>query len=257
MFSKLIPAVTVLAILAGGRDAAAAGSARTYGVGILDLKVSAGFDGYNPDGYKKNLFSDVVLKYGVKDRFSAYVAASILSDDYPGEKKGRAAMGLSGTPVDLRHFNVNLGFDVTVDSDRFSLVPKLQLNLDLGTRVGKMGVYFKLEESLASSAAETGAASIRDAVNSLRFTPETGLTVGTSWALVRGHQLAIEYDMDFARTRLQTPNAAEIAGISIGYNVRLTDHIKTFYKVSLDIPGAGGDFNAGLKVGFAVNLPGY
>lgn len=242
--------VLMIAVYAPAR---AADTVETWDVGATDVDFYCGFDGMGPEDGERGLYGDIMLGYGLVERFSAYLGTTLSANDHFTEGNADVYLGIFGTPLDTDHFDLDLFLDVGAGGngfDEFSLTPSTELNLDLEPDLGSWGIYLRagvpvygrFEQEESGNTEHQRAADVQ-------------LNPGTYLTIAHRHQVLLEYDMAFHPKAGPDDHAVDIGGIALGYNVVLADPIELITQVYLDIPQEDEQAAVGVMVGFIATMP--
>jgi len=231
--------------------ARAADTVETWDVGATDVDFYGGFDGIGAD--ERSLYGDIMLGYGLVERFSAYLGTTLSASDHLTDGNADVYLGIFGTPLDTDHVDLDLFLDVGAGGDgfdEFSLTPSTELNVDLKPDLGLWGLYLRAGAPIYGrlESGEDGAAEHHRAFD-VELNPGTYLNLGA------GHQILLEFDMAFHPKGGADEHTVDIGGVALGYNVVLTDPIELITQLYLDLPQAGERASVGVMVGFIATLP--
>lgn len=183
--------------------------------------------------------------YGIVPALSVYVGAQLEPAAF--DLQGGLWLGVFGTPVDTRHFDLDLGVDVGGPGPtQLQITPSLELNFDAEDDLAGWGVYARVELPIYDLGPQRGG------VHPARWAPvmDLDLTVGTYIALAPGHQLLLEHALSIPA------GSVPLSGLALGYNVVVSEAFELLTEVSLALP-QGPDEPAGVGVmfGFVATLP--
>jgi hypothetical protein len=236
--------------------ARAADTVETWDVGATDVEFYSGMNGVGLKRAQGSLFGDLMLGYGLVERLSAYVGQRLTGNKFFTGGTGTTYLGLFGTAVDTRHFDLDLflGFDLGGPGYReLGVTPMVELNFDVDPNRHSWGAYVRVGLRLHGQNA-TG-----DDVHPRWETYTTLCAVlGTYYNIARRHQLLLEGDVAWRPLRAPGERELELGGIALGYNVILNDRIELINQVYIDIPhpGSPGEkLSVGFMAGFIVTLP--
>lgn len=227
----------------------AADTVETWEVGATDVDFYLGFDGIGPDEDARNMYGDIMLGYGLVERFSAYVGATLSANDHFADGNADVYLGVFGTPVDTEHFDLDVFLNVGAGGDGFddfSITPSTELNFDLDQDMSRWGFYVRAGVPIYGEPDE-------DAPGEHVRAFDVELNPGTYFTLGRGHQLLLEFDVAF-HPRAEEHNA-DIGGVAVGYNVTLADPIELITQVYVDIPQREETAAVGVMTGIIVTMP--
>jgi len=224
-------------LLVFAMPAMAADTTETWDVGATDVDFYTGFDGLGLAGNDQAVYSSIMLGYGIIQDFSAYLTVGMGADGHIANGYTELNFGIFGTPVDTRHFDLDLFMDFGISGaglTTFVITPGLEMNYDYAPDMIKWGLYLRVNPPIQRPL-------------------EVTITLGTYWVVKDGHQLLLEFDTDFYPSDRKTV----IGGLALGYNVCLTKGcgIEMINQVYFDIPQSDKRFNVGLMTGFIATLP--
>jgi len=248
-----------LLFLIGSGRARAADTTETYDVGATDFELYLGFDGVGRGEYEKTISGETVVGFGFIDRFSGYLTVAGESNEHFGQGSGAVSFGVFGTPVDTDHIDLDLFLDVGFGPDEFGITPALEINFDLAPDLAVWGVYLRVDEVFTgrdeSTHDDPATLDVNESKPRFAFAPQTGLTAGTYWTMVPGHQLLLEYGMGILHHPAEGERTLDIGGVALGYNVKVVDAIELISQVALDIPQGDEPFSVGFMIGLIVTMP--
>ncbi len=232
--------------------ARAADTTETFDAGAADVELYLGLDGLGNRRVDREVLGEVLVGYGLADRFSVYLASSLAANESLEAGHPDVSFGFLATPVDTERFDLDLTLELGAGADGFDVqqvVPGLEANLDLDSALGPWGLFLRAGLPLVrephvradgSTAHRTG--------HSLELNP------GIHLAVAEGHQLLAEYALALVPGEDDEPATWENGGAALGYNVVLSETLELITQASL----APGDdkWVAGLMFGFIATLPG-
>lgn len=234
------------------RLAQAADTIETWDVGATDLDFYTGYNGLGGARTAHGIYGDLMLGYGLVERFSAYIGQSLKGNGYFTAGEANTYLGIYGTPVDTRHFDLDLFLGFSLGGPQYrevGLTPMMELNFDLDPNRQSWGAYVRTAFRLHGQ-------TLGDEENpSFEILHELTTVVGTYYTIKRKHQLLLELDFTWRTKAADGARKLEIGGVALGYNVTLSERIELISQVSLDVPQSGERFNVGLMLGFIVTLP--
>lgn len=233
----------------------AADTTETFDRGASDAELYFGYDGVGLKNTERMINSEFVVGFGLLERLSVYITAGLEATDQFSNAAGALNFGLFGTPIDKDHFDLDLFFNLGVGGEGFSefqATPSLELNLDHDPEHRTFGFYLRggvpiYGRELAVTDPEQEPSS--------QVTAHLESTAGAYYTLTDGHQLLLEYDMGFRPDPAEDEHAAEIGGLTLGYNIGLGDYIELINQVFLDIPQDNETTAWGFSVGFIATMP--
>ena len=102
-----------------------------------------GADGLGPDTDGRSMFGDIMLGYGLVDRLSAYVGATLSAEGHFANGNADLYLGVFGTPIETGHFDLDLFLVVSGGGGGFdacAVTPSVELNFDLDPDQGNWGL---------------------------------------------------------------------------------------------------------------------
>jgi hypothetical protein len=219
----------------------------------MDIDFYVGFDGMGPECVACTISSDIMLGYGLVDRFSLYAGATLQGNELFGDGQAAISLGVFGTPVDTDHFDLDLFLETSVGGSGLSelqVTPSLEINLDVLSDRRSWGAYFRAGIPVFHRAGESDASNV--AADTTAFS--VVLNPGIYATIAERHQLLLEYDMTFHQ-RSADEHFVDVGGVAIGYNAQLHDSIELISQVYFDIPQHGESIAFGVMLGFIATLP--
>ena len=244
---------TIALLLGSVSPAGAADTVETWDVGATDVEFYSGVNGVGLKRADSSLFGDLVLGFGLVNRLSAYVAQNITGNGFFTGGSGTTYLGIFGTLVDTRHFDLDLflNFDLGGRGYRdLGMTPMVELNFDVDPNRQSWGAYVRAGFRLHGL-------NVTGDEDYPQWQTHTTLTtvVGTYLTIARRHMLLLEFDFAWKHLRADGDREVEIGGVALGYNVILSSRIELINQVFFDIPQPGERFNAGFLVGFIATIP--
>lgn len=233
--------------------AMAADTVETWDVGATDVEFYGGFDGLGPQDGERGLYGDILLGYGLAERFSAYLGTTLSASEHFTDGNADVYLGIFGTPLDTDHFDLDLFLDIGAGGDgfdEFTLTPSTELNFDLKPDVGLWGFYLRAGVPIYGRLEQAD-----DGKPQHRRAAELQLNPGTYLTIAPRHQIFVEYDMALHPEAGEDEHAVDIGGVTLGYNVVIADPIELITQIYIDIPQADEQASVGLMVGFIATLP--
>ncbi|NOZ01560.1 MAG: hypothetical protein GXP54_06690 [Deltaproteobacteria bacterium] len=235
----------------------AADTVETWDVGATDVDFYLGYDGIGLRRPDRTVFGDMMLGYGILDRFSAYLGMTLQGTDAFTDGTASLYLGIYGTPVDTDHFDLDLFLDVSTGGDglkEFQVSPSLEMNFDLDPDLRTWGMYLRVGFPVyGRTVFPPGKPNTPE--HEVAFHIET--TAGTYWTVAEGHQLLLEYDMGLHPLPSDEVYGVNVGGVALGYNVCVVEDcaLELINQVYFDIPQAGENFSVGIMMGFIATLP--
>ena len=226
----------------------AADTYETWDAGATNFEVYSLVDGVGLTQEDQGFAGDMVVGWGLVDRFSAYFATTLESNGAMTSAEPAMTMGVFGTPVNTDHFDLDLALDVTLAGEGMSeptIGPTLELNYDADPGMATWGLYTR--SGLATYGSE------REDVN-VRHT-DLALTVGTYWTLAPDRQLLLEYDA-MVHDKIDIDNRRfEHGALALGFNTMIAGNLELISEVRVDIPQADESSSLGLMLGVISTMP--
>lgn len=242
-------AVAVAAITAGAGRARAADTVETWEPGATDIDFYLGLDQLR--GTDRTMFADLMLGFGVLSRFSVYLGTTLEGDTGMTQGSADLHMGVFGTPIDTDHLDLDLFLGVSGWRE-LELAPGMELNFDRDPAMRTWGVYLRAQLPVHG---RSGAASPAVPGMERRPTVHIASTLGVYRTVATGHQLLLEYGMDFHPDPVAGQRRIEVGGIALGYNVVLHDRLELITQLYVDLPQANDSVDYGFTAGFIATLP--
>lgn len=259
MFKRMrIIVVLVVAVTFGGAAATvrAADTLETWDAGSGNTDFYVTMDGMGRSLEEQGVAGDMLLGWGVADRFSTYLSVALAADGTLADGDAALGVGLFGTPLDTDHVDLDLVLDLCAGGSGLHdlcVGPALELNLDASPDLSTWGAYARA--GLAISGREVGQEGAKLGGSGGRVADRV-LTVGAYRALGARSQLLLEYDL----TWLDEPEAGaptvERGGLALGLNRMLGENLELITQGTWDVPQAGQDGALGFTIGFIAGLPG-
>jgi hypothetical protein len=232
----------------------AADTAEPFEVGASDVEFYLGAGGIGPGRYEKKLLGSVLLGFGLLDRLSAHLAASLEAYEHLADGIATLSTGLFGTPLDTDHLDLDFFIELSSavhGSTEHQLYPAIELNFDVAPNMQRFGVYLRsgLPVYGRDIASDGGEATEYE----VAFHNET--TIGAYYTIAPRHQLLIEFNVAFRPKPAEDEASIEVGGAALGYNVVLHDAIEMINLIAFDIPQNAPSFSMGVMTGFIATLP--
>ncbi|MCK9522016.1 MAG: hypothetical protein M0R76_03095 [Proteobacteria bacterium] len=229
----------------------AADTTETWDVGATNTELYVGIEEVGKSRSELTLYSDMLLGYGIIERFSAYFGSTFFSNPSFTEGSADLFMGVFGTPLDTDHIDLDLFLDMRVTgADQWAptVTPSLELNYDLKPDQALWGMYVRAGVSLYGRTDE-------DVVKKKGPMVDLAATLGTYWTFLERHRLLLEYDFCHRLRPTMGGSATEQGGLAIGYNVEVSDAIKLLNEIYIALPQSGESVSANFMVGIGATLP--
>jgi hypothetical protein len=241
-------------IVGYARSATAADTVETWAAGATDVDFYLGADGLAQRKSDKTVFADIMLGYGLADRFSAYLGTTLFADEYLVNGGADIYTGLFGAPIETNHVDLDLFLNVGAGGTGLTAItvtPALELNIDRDPDMRTWGVYLRAGLPLFGEAETRN----DEAGASFDIHIDVATILGAYATLGERHQLLIEYDMAFHPKGAAETDAVEVGGVALGYNIVLNDAIELINQLYLDVPQDDEPVSLGIMVGLIATLP--
>lgn len=224
-----------------------------WDVGATDVDFYLGAAGIGAPRDGLELSGEIMLGYGLIERLSAYLGASLAADGCFCARSHEVFLGLFGTPVDTRHVDLDLFLDLSSSAAEltdFGLGPGIELNLDVDPDRGSWGTYVRTGLSLSGREVID-----QEGEETTEMTASVDAVFGTYYTIARRHQILVEYDMTFRLRPRGDERDVEVGGVALGYNVVLCDAIELITEARLDVPQGDEAWSVGFVAGLIATLP--
>ena len=243
--SCVVSALVVSAGTAHGAD-----TVETWDAGATDVDFYLGFDNAGAPRSERAIYGDIMIGYGIVDRFSAYLGTNLSAPDHLSRAEPSFYLGVFGTIVETAHVDLDLFLDVGTGGagmSKLEITPALELNFDLDPEMSSWGLY--LRASLVGHGHELPASTAPEAAVSFAVNP------GAYWMVADGHQLLLEYDMDYHPSPGEGEQRVDTGGFAFGYNLVLDDAIELVTQLHVSVPEPDEPLAMSVMVGFIATLP--
>ncbi len=248
--------VLVLLTITAAASAKAVDTIETFDAGAKDVEIYLGFEGIGKKEVEKRVTGLMVLGYGIVNRFSIYGAVSVSGSEKFDQGEAALFMGIFGTPLDTKHFDLDLLLDINGGGDsfkEFQIVPAFELNFDVDPDMKSFGVFLRGSTPVYNRSVLTESDDSKEPDHAVTLHIDTAIGVYQTIALK--HQLLLKYTMSFHPLKKDNLPPAETGNISLGYNVVLNDTIELINEVFIHIPNNNDYVSAGLITGLIATLP--
>lgn len=253
----------IVVLLAAGMPAGAASrlhaadTLETWDAGSGNIDFYLTMDGVGRSLDRQGVAGDMLLGWGVADRFSTYLSVGLAADGALADGDAALGVGLFGTPLDTDHFDLDLVLDLCAGGSGLRdlcVGPALELNLDASSDLSSWGAYARagLEVHGRAAGQDEGA---KLAAGADRIVDRV-LTVGAYRALGPRSQVLLEYDLAWLDEPEAGAPAVERGGLALGLNRMLGDSLELITQGRWDVPQGGQDGALGFTIGFIAGLPG-
>lgn len=247
----------LLGLVVQATSARAADTIETWDEGATDVELYLGYEGLGlRQPSARAALGELVAGYGLMERFSAFLGATLQGNGVLAEGQGSFRFGLFGTPVDTRHVDLDLIFSVETGGPGISslaLTPGFELNFDLHPDMRSWGLYVRGGARLFGVATGEPDPSGGAAPSDFRYA--LLLTLGTYVRIARRHQILLESGISFRPEPCEGERRVEVGGLALGYNVTLHERVELINQVFVDIAQPGEKAAVGLMSGLIVSLP--
>ena len=237
------------------RPAAGADTVETWDIGATDVDFYVGFDGIGLEKYEKSVYGDIMLGYGLIDRFSAYVGAALQGNEFFADGEACIYLGIFGTPVETKHFDFDLFLDFAAGGKGmrdFQVAPALEINFDIDPDMRSWGLYLRTAFPVGGSEASApGGESSVDYDTVFHIEP----VIGMYCTIAEKHQILLELDLAVHPLAGGDERTAEVGGFALGYNVTLCDAIEMINEVYVDIPQGREKPSLNIMTGLIATMP--
>lgn len=243
----------VCALIGAATPARALDTLETFDVGATDAEFYLGYAGMGAPGAARELSHELVLGYGLTDRFSAYLGTcvAVAQTDFNGATS--LCFGLAATTIDRDHFDLDLVLDVGASGSglgTLSLAPMLEMNFDHDPEMATWGLY--LRTGIVAYGQEP--AELEDA-DQLERLVDLNLNPGAYLHLSERFEVLVEYET--ARgVGSDRAGEAPTRVVALGLNTLITPDVELIVSLHRDRPVSEDAAHWGLSVGFVATLPG-
>lgn len=232
--------------------AEAADTVETWDKGAGDLDVYMLMEGVGAAESSQAVAGDIMVGWGLADRFSAYLGTTMQADGYLMNGGTELGLGVFGTPVETDHLDLDLFLDLRSAGEGLSTLqvePACELNWDAAPDMSTWGLYLRGGLAIAGRESPDKAAGVE------RYA-DLGMTVGSYWSLDEHHQLLVEFDATVHDHAAGEGSGLETGGVALGYNVFLHDTLELINQVRVDLPQGDERAAVGFMIGLIATLPG-
>ena len=246
-----LPGLTLLvATVAVPVPLPAADTVETWGHRAKDVDFYVGYEGRGHTTGPRRLASELMVGYGIKDRLSGYFGSTVEGEGTLTAPSAGLFAGLFGTPIDTRHFDLDLFLSARLAGARlreYEVTPAFEINLDRTPERDSFGVYLRVALPVARSLDGVGGNSRRQTEYLVEVNPGVYLT------LAGRHQVLLEWDVTLHPGRAEQRPTER--GVALGYNVALSAAIELINELHLSLPGRGASPTLAFTMGFIATLP--
>jgi len=244
-------ALAALVVALAPRASSAADTTEPFDAGAGDVDFYVGLDGLGGAAADRALAGELMVGYGVLERFSMTLGVSLERTGELDTSASDVYVGLIGTPLETDHVDLDLLLTASSAGARpgdLGLTPAVELNVDGDAEMRSWGLY--LRAGLPISSASDADTATR------RLQLGLAMTAGAYVQLGADHQLLLEYDWAHDLRAAPDEDALEQGGFAFGYNVTLSDRFELINQLYVDVPQADAPVTLGVMSGFIVTLPG-
>ena len=225
-----------------------ADTVETWDLGATNLDYYMGADGLGRPSGDGEVFGDIMLGYGLAERFSAYLGASLLADRSLGDGHHHTYLGIFGTVHDRDHVDLDVFMDMSGGQGGLALTPSIELNFDRDAEQQSWGLFLR-------AGVELGNCGDDDECDEGSIKADFAVNPGAYLTLGNGSQLVIEYDSTYASNRAASGHDWEYGAVALGWNVPVTSSIELINELHFDVPQDDEPMSWGVMVGFIATLP--
>lgn len=241
--AALVAAALLASSLWPRAEARAADTVETFDPGLSNLELYLVYDGLTRSRRKRSLGLEWVAGYGIVPAFSVYVGARMQTVFAPVDLGGELMLGVLATPLDTRHFDLDLGLDLSgPEPAQLSAAPNIELNFDAEDQLARWGTYAR-----ASLPVHGGG---RLAGSRPTVAVDLELTFGAYSSVARGHQILLEHRL--VVPAMSTPGS----GLALGYNVVCSEVFELLTEASVTFVDGYRLPDVAVLVGFVATVPG-
>ncbi len=248
--SRVLAGATLLAVMSGAVATQAADTVETWDVGATDVDFYMGMENLGLSREEGGVFGDIMLGFGIVERFSVYIGTTLQADRTLGQSDHQHYLGLFGTPIESDHVDFDLFLDFTGSGSDLTITPSFELNLDRDPDMSSYGFYLRSGVVFNHIAPDTEAAESKPEIGTtIEFTP------GLYWSLTDHSQLLLEYSTGYLPSPAADEDNWEVGHMHIGYNHLLTDTIELITEANWALEKTDGITPWGGFVGIIVTHP--
>lgn len=243
-------------------SALATDTVETWDPGATDLELYMGMEGFNHQDTRRSVFADILVGYGLIKGLSAYAGMTLYGHGQYLSGDRALYLGLFGTPLDSKHFDVDLFLDVKVNgagNGAFELSPALELNLDADPKMQSYGAYLRMVVPLSGDDNPDSSAAIAGSQLGIHL----DATLGAYWTIVPNYQLLVECNTGFLNINRFAPwpfstkslSQMERLNFSLGFNAVLSDQFELIPQITMTLPSQNEAMDFSAMIGMIVTLP--
>ena len=245
---------SAIALACTASPARALDTLETFDVGATNAEFYLGYAGMGAPGAHRELSNELVLGYGLTDRFSAYLGACVAVDQRHFNGATNLCFGLVATPIDRDHFDLDLALDIGASGNglgTLSLAPMVELNYDHDPEMSTWGLYVRT--GIVAYGQESAGLENADPLDRL---VDMSLNPGAYLQLSERFQVLVEYE---SARGLGSDRDGEdpTHGLALGLNTMVTPAVELIASLHRDIPVGDESAKWGLSLGFVATLPSH
>ena len=248
--SRVLTGITILAVMGGTQVAQAADTVETWDVGATDVDFYMGTENLGLPREEGMIFGDLMLGYGLAERFSGYIGTALQADRTLGQGDHQHYLGLFGTPMDTDHVDFDLFLGFKGSASGLTITPSFELNLDRDSDMSSYGFYLRTGVVLSHESADPEEVDSTPAIGTV-----VTFTSGVYWSITNHSQLFLEYSTGYLPSPAAKQDIWEIDHLHIGFNQLLTETIELITEVNWALEKTDGATPWGGFVGIIVTLP--
>ncbi len=248
--NRFLSGLIAVACVTGAAVGQAADTVETWDVGATDVDFYMGAESFGLPREDGTVFGDMMLGYGLIDRFSAYIGTTLQSDRTLGQSDPQHYFGLFGTPLATAHVDFDLFLNFSSSGSEATITPSFELNLDAEPDMSSFGFYLRAGVVFHNQPAGMRAAESQAAVGtSVEINP------GVYWSLTDRSQLLLEFSTGFLPTPVSDEDKWEVGHLHLGYNHTLVEEIELITEVNWALEKIDDVTPIGAFMGIIVTLP--
>lgn len=246
----LLIIATIIALLSGTAVTQAADTVETWDVGATDVDFYMGMENLGLSKEEGAVFGDIMLGYGLIDRFSAYIGTTFQADRHLGQSEPQHYLGLFGTPLESEHVDLDFFLGFSSSASGASITPSFELNLDRDGDMSSYGVYLRTGVIFQGQPVDM---EVTDSSAEVDKTIE--INPGVYWSLSDRSQLLLEYSTGYLSTSPAEKDRWDTSHVHLGYNHTLVSEIELITEVNWALEKTDGVTPWGGFVGIIATLP--
>ncbi len=232
--------------------AVAVDTVEVWDVGATDMELYFGSAGLGAPPAERESMFDMLIGYGITERFSAYFGTTMTADGNLAAGGNEQSVGAFANLRDGEVVDLDLMLNIGSDGENgMSVQPACEVNFDLEPGLGQAGFYTRLGLNRSPRGA-VGKAGVYRAVG---VDSDVELVFGGYRNVSSNGQLLLEFDLVRHDSPHHGENNWEIGGLALGYNFTVAGAVEMIAELSHDLPQHGEHRTWGLSVGFISTLP--